>query len=1076
MKNRKLLLGLLIFTLVGVITSSTKAIPSINMEGGETWTSIGPSNMSGRTRAALFDKYNKGVVYVGSVGGLYVSVNNGRNWKELKLGNGACVTVTALAQDTNGVLYVGTGEGYYDKAFHEEDPTGCSNSPSGMKGKGIYKMNVGESFVKNWANSLATDSVKYAYITNSAITFTSLSSTNPTNNVEFTYINTMVCVGTSLYVGTKDGGLRLSTNGGNSFISVPLEGNASVNIYDLAVNSDNRIAVSYQGTTGGCIAISSNAQTFTKILDNTTTNVSLADNTIGRIKLTFGEKHQNVLYAVVASSARSSASNVDYNGTLLGVYRTKSLDNVSWFNIAPATLTAGYSLGYGMSICANDRGNSDVVYIGGNNVYRGFDANNDTTTVGAEEAPYYWTEQSVYTTVDTTGSYVAPNIHNILLMPNPTTEYDSIYMFTTTDAGVFIHYYDTITHVYNWSPSNVGMNSLQAYKVVAAADGSVMAATQSNAIVYLPSVVDSNNVLKRGQIVWSINNPGYLDLVSNSGDGMLPSMSGSGVFASGISKLLPLPRKPFILSRPYTNITRTYGNQGDFETINDQVWTFGGGNAQSLMASNIYTDLINSPVNTPMAFWETFNAPTSVKDSVTVKLTKYTTIHRHGTGALTACIDGTIIYQGDSVLVTSDNLGYPFFHVFKSEGHNTGDELFQKDNDTTIKVQCPVQARLLIGTNTGVFICGKILDFSRTFVPDGTKVDDLTWAKIYQTTSRGADTVAINNRVHALGLSMDGNYAFIAVDKYSNYYTYSNTQLIRVKGLNDTTNISNALIFNGKPYDTTYFQRDVIATFPRKISSIACNPLDSNKIVLTFDGYYSTDGNIKYSNNILSATPTFTDISLNPTNATINDKPVFTALYETMKNPNGNILYVGSDDGIYKTTDYTAANVSWVKQNGVPEVPVYNLWQQTANLPLIHYYFASGDNTEETQFNATTNAGVIYAATYGKGLLINTTNKVAKRADVSITNVEPINKVESLSIYPNPASSQATIAYSLNNTSKVVFKVYDMNGRLISTLDKGQESMGLHNQIIEVNHLTQGVYMIQMLTNSSTRTAKLIVK
>src|SRR5574344_1572944 len=159
MKNRKLLLSLLIFTFVGMLTSSTSEVSSItiNADGNtgseKSWTSIGPNNVSGRVRSAMFDKYNKGVVYAGAVGGgLYVSVNNGRNWQELTLGNGEGLAVTALAQDENGIIYVGTGDGFYASTLHNEDPTGHSNNTSGMIGTGVYKMSITSNFSRNWAN------------------------------------------------------------------------------------------------------------------------------------------------------------------------------------------------------------------------------------------------------------------------------------------------------------------------------------------------------------------------------------------------------------------------------------------------------------------------------------------------------------------------------------------------------------------------------------------------------------------------------------------------------------------------------------------------------------------------------------------------------------------------------------------------------------------------------------------------------------------------------------------------------------------------------------------------------------
>jgi hypothetical protein len=1075
MKNRKLVLGLLICTLVGVITSSTKAFPSIslNTEGDETWTMIGPNNIGGRVRTVMFDKYNQGVVYAGAVGGgLYVSVNNGRNWQELTLGNGEGLAVTALAQDENGIIYVGTGDGFYASTLHNEDPTGHSNNTSGMIGTGVYKMSITSNFSRNWANNLSTDAAKYAFITNpNNVSFLSISSTVPPaydNTSDWAFINTMTCVGTTLYVGTRNSGLKESKDGGNTFSTITIGNNAAVNVTDLKVNSNNRIAVAYIDN-GGKIAVSAvdNGDSFTNIFNNTSIGLSEDTVALGRIALAFGEHNPDTLYAFVATNASNSIMNI--NGTLQGVYRTVNINNPSWSNIAPSTLGNGGNLGYAMSICVNDReSNNPIVYIGGNDIERGFDAN-------GENAPYYWTALSSSYAVDTTGSYVAPNIHNILLMPNPTTEYDSIFMLVSTDAGIFTYNYDTIIHSLQWYPSSTGMNSLQAYKVAGGADGSVIAATQSNAITYMPSTSDST--LKRGQIIWSINNPGYLGTVNNYGDDYMTytttTMSGSNVKGFGIYKTLPSIRKPFVVSRPNNNIARTYGSSnGSYEAINDQTWTFGGGVTQTLLNENSYTNLLYCQFNTPMAMWETFNAPQQAQDSVELKLTTNTAIHRNG--AILDCKDGREILQGDSVLAESDNLAYPFFHVFKATGHNNGDTLFYKNNDTTINVPSPIQARLLIATNTGAFICGKILDFSRTFSTDPS-VDDLAWAKIFHSGKPSDSTAALNTRIHAVALSMDGNYAFIAVDKYSNYNTYANTYVVRVKGLNEV-NLANAILFKGAAYDTTFFTREVIGTFNRQISSITCNPLDSNKMVLTFDGYSSSNPNVMYSNNVLSTSPTFTGIALNPNNSSANVKPVFTSLIESMNNTNGKVLYIGSDDGLYKTNDYTAANVSWVKESGVPQIPVFDLWQQTNNLPNIHYYVYTNDNSEETQFDSTTTPGIMYAATYGKGLLMNKANVIANKPSVSIQDVRNIKENVTLNVYPNPASTNATISYSLNNASNVMFKVYDMNGREISSLNKGMESKGQHNQVIEVSHLSQGVYIIKMITNSSARTAKLIVR
>ena len=121
MKSRKLLLSLAVFFLVGAFAPA-KATPFVEGEGEETtdpvitgWHQIGPNNVAGRVRTIMFDKFNDGVIYACSpAGGLFVSVNDGNNWQEIPLGNdeNRSYVATAIAQDENGKLYVGTGEGY----------------------------------------------------------------------------------------------------------------------------------------------------------------------------------------------------------------------------------------------------------------------------------------------------------------------------------------------------------------------------------------------------------------------------------------------------------------------------------------------------------------------------------------------------------------------------------------------------------------------------------------------------------------------------------------------------------------------------------------------------------------------------------------------------------------------------------------------------------------------------------------------------------------------------------------------------------------------------------------------------
>lgn len=1109
MKRRKLLLSVLFLAIMGIMVNTTMANPYI--EGEETgWKAVGPNNYSGRARAAVFDKFNDGVIYVGTVGGLYVSVNYGKNWQEISLGD-VVQNVTAITQGEDGRLYIGTGEGFYNKMIHGENPIGYSNQTSGSVGGGVF-MQTG-NVVANWTNGLSDDNAKYDYVKNN-FAFTVMTNTKPYSKYAFTddwaYINTILYSNGSLYVGTKNGGLKYTTdvtNANATFENIAIDGNSSFNVNDLQINTNGIIAVAYDQM----VAVGTGKSFNVIFSSESDPNNVMSGYGIGRIKLAFAEKTPNDLFIFASTNltkATVSQYEPDFNGSIYGIYRpyTQKIggsleDNVdittltatetNWHNIVTSSMSylAGTSLGYGMSIYVDDRNaEQEVVYIGGNELLSGRDYNG--------EGRFSFSTLTSATVTDTTNFGVGINIHNILPMPKQLnremTVYDSVYLFVTSDMGAFRYEYDTILGNISWFPA-FGMNNLQTYKVSATADGSIIAATQSNAIVYLPTVSDS---IKRGTKIWSINNANYPVSSSTTtySDFQQTTYSGSGVNASVIYRTSPTVRKPIIVSRPGTNLARSYSNAGDFSAINDQTWTYGGGTEQTFLTQVLIDNVNFDPFNTPTAFWEKFDY-NGVIDSVEMTLNDYTIIRRNG--EILDSRSGVKIAVGDSVLVQSDNIDYPFYHVmaksdtigipsgYSEDTYTIGadDTILQRNDAMVINIPQPIQARLLVATNMGAFICGKVLDFSRTVNPNALaegKFGNLIWAKLYATgpASSNDDLSTMNTRIHAVALSEDGSSAFLAVDKYSSYDTYTNTLLVRISGLNDVS-ITNDRIINGGSGDIKRFTTDTIATFNRPIASIVCDPTNSNNMTLTFEGAIFSDANVMQTTNALDATVDFSDISLNIDRygaTATNDKPVFTALYESVNEGNASSgrLYVGSDDGIYYRL-----NGQWYSDNAnIPSVPVFNLWQQTKKLPKWIFYAYVGENAELNVYNATENTGVIYAATYGRGIYVNNDFKdtVEIKNPVSILDVKDNKEAQSLVIYPNPAVNEATISYTLNETSNVEFRMYDLNGREVSSFVSGVQAKGNHYQMIDVSKLQRGSYVVQMITKSNTISARLIVK
>lgn len=1134
MKNRKLLLSLLLFALIGFVSANSllaKALTDGEQGNTTDWKMIGPDNVAGRVRAAMFDRNNYGVVYAGTVAGLYVSVDNGKSWREVpSLGSGH-ENITALAQDENGVIYVGTGEGYYNIGLHNMNHLGYSDEATGRIGSGVYKSNT---LSTNWTEGLSTAEAKYEWIL-SHLSFSVIEGTTVANAYNeyqnWAFINAMAYANHTLYVATKNSGLHAINTEDNSDIKDIELGIGYMNVYDVVVNNNGDVAVAYSDDVSGsevAIVTPNTDGTYTATTKLTPTTID-AQLPMGRVKLLFGNNNPNNLYAYIATQGHSydgyyvngssyetanGASTSALSGMAMGVWRTTSLEEPNWQCITPSSFSNGQQLNYAMSLAVDDNDNMEILYVGGNSILRGQDVNGNGILSFSSMTTPTMDMTDIETSVTYGIGYVPANIHSILFMKNPQSVADSIFQLYTTDAGVYTYQYDSILKAPIYTPGK-GMNNSQVYKVTAASDGAVMAATQSNAISYIPS--PSEDGMKSAKRVWAINSTNYPlnsfyeerdnSYAANSSLSAI-STSGTNVISSAINKVLPASnaRKPYIVARPFINIARTYGNKGVYDEIETEtVWNFGGATQVNdmgyFMSEKMYKGNMYANFVTPMAYWETFDGATNLKDSIPLTLKVGTEIIR-GNERI-SIIRGQEILKGDKLVISDNNfLGYPFIHEFDASYkldavQAGGDTLFYYDTastDTTaykFKILPKLQTRLAVATPQGLFLTAQPMDFSRKYdyvgylnITDTTKF--LLWRRLFSVgdipSNGDFSPKHLNESVRNVAFSADGGSIFLTLDIYndgsgtnsaSSYEVYSETKLIRIDGINDTTLYYIKDRFAGNIQDTDRFTRTELASFNRRVSSIATDPNNVNRLVLTFDGYQNAT-NVMYTENAMSATPSFGVLN-NPPQPNATVAPVYSALIEKFE---GNTLFVGTEDGVYRMDNFTSGSGQWVK-DGEGTVPVYHLWQQTQNRPEITFTDQSTGVSENVTYGATKNAGVIYAATYGRGVLMNKKYQQENpdaESYVSLPTVRNTKDILTLSVYPNPTKTYSTISYSLSEPSNVTFRMFDMNGRLVSTLDNGREAKGQHSQVVDVNNMKKGVYVIQLITESSTRTAKLIVE
>ena len=83
--------------------------------------------------------------------------------------------------------------------------------------------------------------------------------------------------------------------------------------------------------------------------------------------------------------------------------------------------------------------------------------------------------------------------------------------------------------------------------------------------------------------------------------------------------------------------------------------------------------------------------------------------------------------------------------------------------------------------------------------------------------------------------------------------------------------------------------------------------------------------------------------------------------------------------------------------------------------------------------------------------------------------------VHSLSILPNPVSNLTVISFYLNKSQNVSCKIFDMNGRLVSVLSDAALEAGENEVIWNAAGVNTGIYILQLQSAETLKTAKLIV-
>ena len=85
------------------------------------------------------------------------------------------------------------------------------------------------------------------------------------------------------------------------------------------------------------------------------------------------------------------------------------------------------------------------------------------------------------------------------------------------------------------------------------------------------------------------------------------------------------------------------------------------------------------------------------------------------------------------------------------------------------------------------------------------------------------------------------------------------------------------------------------------------------------------------------------------------------------------------------------------------------------------------------------------------------------------------NLSNEVAIFPNPVTNTTTISFSLSQSQKVSLKIFDVSGRLVSTLADKIFEAGENELVWNADEVNAGIYFLQFQSAENLQTEKWIV-
>lgn len=147
----------------------------------------------------------------------------------------------------------------------------------------------------------------------------------------------------------------------------------------------------------------------------------------------------------------------------------------------------------------------------------------------------------------------------------------------------------------------------------------------------------------------------------------------------------------------------------------------------------------------------------------------------------------------------------------------------------------------------------------------------------------------------------------------------------------------------------------------------------------------------------------------------------------------------------------------------------------------IYVYFVGGTDSTIRVMNDVNQQ--VFTFTFDKqptNVFFDLTNEIVLKQATLVVGIEEGDVAEQAfrleQNYPNPATGQTAITYSIPATSDVSLALYDMTGKKVKSIAEGEQSMGTHLVTADLTGLNAGIYLCRLTAGGNSAVIRVMVK